>query len=513
MADSRIWSAQQEAIFDFFQHGQGNLVVRARAGTGKTTTILQAIDFAPEQKILLAAFNKRIAEELKTKLKNPRAKAQTLHGVGFGLVLRNWATRGTKLDVEDTRCFRIAMETLGWGNIPMADGFQKKVGHAVKKIASMAKNIAPFATVSQLQDIASEYDLLPDDYEELDERGYGIGVLAEQALMTMAACARPNTHGPATIDFDDMIFVPLRNNWVKGVNGMVVIDEAQDMNAAQLLLAQRSCAQGGRIVVVGDDKQAIYGFRGADSASLDRLKDELQAQELGLTITYRCPRKVVALAQELVPDFHAAPEAPEGVISVLFENGLPEAVQPNDFVLSRKNAPLVRLCLAVLKTSKRARIEGRDIGRGIIQLVEKQKARDLVTLEKKLAAWEQKQCQRLVARLGEDRAAGKCAEIRDTRSTIVSLADGLKTVAELVARVNVLFSDDGVDQVVFSSVHKAKGLEAERVFLIEDSFIMKHPRVDRSEEANVRYVALTRSKAELVHVHPNIAQVQQPEAA
>jgi hypothetical protein len=90
LAIAREWSGQQTAIFDWFENGEGNLVVRARAGTGKTTTILEAITYAPEQTILLAAFNKKIAEELKSKLKNPRAEAKTLHSLGFGFVLRNW---------------------------------------------------------------------------------------------------------------------------------------------------------------------------------------------------------------------------------------------------------------------------------------------------------------------------------------------------------------------------------------------------------------------------------------
>jgi superfamily I DNA/RNA helicase len=50
---TRVWSPQQDAIFDWFRSGQGHLVVRARAGTGKTTTILQGIHHAPEDAILV----------------------------------------------------------------------------------------------------------------------------------------------------------------------------------------------------------------------------------------------------------------------------------------------------------------------------------------------------------------------------------------------------------------------------------------------------------------------------
>ena len=107
----RVWSEQQKAIFDFFKQGQGNLVVRARAGTGKTTTILEAISYAPEDKILLAAFNKKIAEELKSKLKNPKAEAKTLHSVGVSFVFRNW--QGCQLDQD--RGERLARRSLPAG--------------------------------------------------------------------------------------------------------------------------------------------------------------------------------------------------------------------------------------------------------------------------------------------------------------------------------------------------------------------------------------------------------------
>src|SRR4051812_38185721 len=95
---AREWSSQQQDIFTEFKDGRSNLVIRARAGTGKTTTIIEAISYAPEEKILLAAFNKKIAEELKDKLKNPKAEAKTLHSLGFGFVRRNWP--GVRLDNE-----------------------------------------------------------------------------------------------------------------------------------------------------------------------------------------------------------------------------------------------------------------------------------------------------------------------------------------------------------------------------------------------------------------------------
>ena len=66
--------------------------------------------------------------------------------------------------------------------------------------------------------------------------------------------------------------------------------------------------------VIGDDKQAIYGFCGADSGSLFRLKDELDAKVLHLTKTFRCGKAIVEEAKQFVPDFQAAQTNCDGVI-------------------------------------------------------------------------------------------------------------------------------------------------------------------------------------------------------
>ena len=482
------WSDQQQAIFDWFRGGSGNLTVRARAGAGKTSTIIEAIQHAPEREILLAAFNKRIADELSTRLR--RGEAKTLHSVGFTFVRRNWAN--TRVDAD--RGFKIAQEVLG-------EDARLSDCRLVSQIAAKGKAIAPEGGVKALVELAIQFDLLPEGLEQEDDvrANETLKEFCAMADEAMRRAAAPNREGPSSLDFDDMLFIPVRNGWVRGFYDLVCIDEAQDMSPVQITLALGVVKKGGRIAVVGDDRQAIYGFRGADSGSLDRLKKELSADELGLTITYRCPKAVVKVAQEFVPDFEAAPSAPEGLLRDIVDTQIVAEAQPGDFVLSRKNAPLVRHCLAMLRAGKRARIEGRDIAKGIIALIKKLHARDLQTLVVRLGEWESREVARAIAALGDEGATSKVGQIMDTKETILALCDGLKTVNELEGVVQDLFADTGAGQVIFSSVHKAKGLEAERVFLLEDTFMHDS---GRREEQNIRYVAVTRSKNELVFVTP-----------
>src|SRR5690606_8710435 len=109
-----------------------------------------------------------------------------------------------------------------------------------------------------LENLAYDKDIFGP---EIEEDGYTLEdlIVFTQEAMNLAL------EKDGTIDFDDMIFVPVRNNWVRAWYNVVIVDECQDMNAAQIEMALRACKKGGRIIVVGDEKQAIYGFRGADS--------------------------------------------------------------------------------------------------------------------------------------------------------------------------------------------------------------------------------------------------------
>lgn len=491
-------SPEQEAIFHWgrtsrirFRPGTDgivsrNLVVRARAGTGKTTTILAMVELVPEQAILLAAFNKSIATELQSRVRNERVEAKTLHGLGFKFVMRNW--KGVKVDDNGERARQLAILAIGSDE-------HETIVKLVSQLHTKAREIEPFAkSARDLLTLASRFDLLPD--EEWAEKGWDEDAVCEAAFKAMQLAKQQVVNGVEVrfIDFADMIYLPLANNWVRPWYNMVVIDEAQDMTTAQLALAMRCCKRDGRICVVGDDRQAIYAFRGADSSSLDRLKAELKAEELGLTTTYRCGKQIVALAAKLVPDFKAAPQNGEGEIKNINTDKMLETAAEGDFILSRTNAPLIKVCMALLKRNVRARIKGRDIGKGIIALLRKLKVRTLIEMPEKLAAWVEGEIERATDKLSEEAAAARIEFVTDQAGVLNALAEGLDSVSALEARVTELFADDAEKRAVMcSTVHRAKGLEADHVFLLEGTF----RKSQTGEEANIRYVGITRAKSQL----------------
>jgi DNA helicase-2/ATP-dependent DNA helicase PcrA len=296
-----------------------------------------------------------------------------------------------------------------------------------------------------------------------------------------------------------MVWLPVAAGWVKPSFSLVVVDEAQDMNLPQLLMAERACKTGGRICIVGDDKQAIYGFRGAASDGMHLMKQRLNASTLGLTTTYRCPKAVVALANEIVTDYTAAPSAPEGEVRELALGAAVASLVPGDAVLSRLNAPLMGICLGLLRKGTPARVEGRDIGQQLVGMVRKLKAKSVPDFLSKLARWGEKQIARANA-AGGKYVQNKIELANDQVATLTAIADGCANVSQVEARITEIFQDSQGNRtpaVVCSSVHKAKGLEWNTVCLVNSSF--RHGLADaNSEEANIFYVAVTRAKKILI---------------
>lgn len=501
---ARQWSLQQQDIFKWFQdgpgattivgaHGVGHLVVRARAGTGKTTTILEGVNRAPESDILLCAFNKKIAEDLNTRLDNSHAEAKTLHSVGFQAIRRMW--RGMPVAQQSARADFLTDKVCGFKT-------PRPVGRLVSQLHTKGRDMIPIEpTFAALKDLCLFFDLAPDDDWSTTPRPHGgtydLSYVVNSALEAMLYAAAHEPTYDVGIDFADMIYLPLAWQLLSPDYDLVVVDEAQDLTLAQLTIAQRICR--GRICVVGDDKQAIYAFRGADTGSLNRLRHELQAAELPLVTTYRCCQAVVRQAQHLVPDIEAAPTNPEGVVDSATYEQLLVGAQAGDFILSRLNAPLVSTTLKLLKQGKRARMAGRDIGAGIQAVLRKVGTRTSTSVEDilaKLTAWETKTVTRLAASGSDPNLIDRT---RDQADMIRALAEESEDGADLVNRIEWLFTDDAEDAglILCSSVHKAKGLEADRVWILQDTLYLRGPS---EEEDNIYYVATTRARGHLTMV-------------
>ncbi len=208
--------------------------------------------------------------------------------------------------------------------------------------------------------------------------------------------------GREVMDFDDQLYLPLIGNARMWQNDVVLVDEAQDTNVARRLLARKMLRPGGRLVAVGDPHQAIYGFTGADNDALDLIVKDFGCTRMPLNVSYRCARAVVRHAQDVVSHIHASPDAPEGTVGamdhVAFER-LPAAMLTAGVaVLCRNVAPLVDAAFKMIRRGIGCRVEGREIGQGLINLANRWKSvKTLPALADKLSDYLARETSKLMA--------------------------------------------------------------------------------------------------------------------
>lgn len=482
-------SPQQADFLRVLNEGNAHIILEARAGTGKTRTCREGILALPRSaRTVYCAFNKHIAQEF-NRIVPANCRAATLHTHGKAALHQH-------LDGADVILNADKILDLAEKYFKGKFGPDKDARYAIKKLASICKSqLIDTEDIDGLAEVAAQHDIDLGDHGE-DVLGVIAEVLDESLRMT------------AQIDFDDMIWMPLKLGLTFTSCDVLFIDEAQDLDPAQHALALQM-AGSGQIVVAGDRFQSIYAFRGADADSIPRFEAILSAtsrglERLPLTVTRRCPTRHVALAQRLVPDIEALNDAPDGeILHIQDGDAALGRLGPGDLVLCRTNAPLLGACYHLLRSGRRAFVRGRDIGKGLLALVARLRARTTPDLIGRLEDFRIRE----LARLSELRHPEPAiAALQDKVDCLKSISEGTAEVAEIRARIETLFTDlDSSNAVTFSSVHRAKGLEAERVSILAPQ-LLPHPLAKtttaKAQEVNIAYVAVTRSKQRLEFFGP-----------
>jgi DNA helicase-2/ATP-dependent DNA helicase PcrA len=470
---------EQVDIFQKVQKLTLHLVLEALAGTGKTTTAVKMLDHLHRgASVLFCAYNAHIKDALKKKIKRFGVRVSTYHGIGYGAILN---TFGKDVIVDDDKLAKIVKQMI------MPEAFQ-----------------AVFPTISQLVSLLKA-ELLPADDESMDYLAdyHGIPLNGDRDFIytITKAAMKASLELTGMIDYDDMPWFPIIMDLPLRQYDYVIIDEAQDTNRGQLELALRSVKPTGRIIAVGDRNQSIYAFRGADANSMTNIIDRLQAETLPLSITFRNPLSHVRLVNETFPEIplKAADWAEEGIIRDISYRMLSGELQSGDLVLCRVNAPLVPVAFSLIRRGVKAVIRGRNIGSGLIALIKKTKCEDVLSLVERLTEYKNLEVSKL---LKADKKS-QAQTLEDRVETIIALSDGLTLSSDVIDRIKQIFDDNSVEAVVFSSIHRAKGEEADRVFLMKPD-LMPHPYAEKEwelvQERNIQYVAYTRSRHELVFV-------------
>jgi hypothetical protein len=200
-----------------------------------------------------------------------------------------------------------------------------------------------------------------------------------------------------------------------------------------------------------------------------------------------------------VSQIEAADDAKIGVIEYTSYMKALTATQDGDLVLCRVNAPLVTMCYTFIKSGRKAVIRGRDIGKNLISFIDRLAPTGITDLVMRVEAYKAIETARLTAAGRE----GQLQSMMDKCECVVALCDGIRDLSELRQRIASIFDDETKTGVILSSVHRAKGDESNRVWILKPE-LMPHPMATQDwqveQESNIRYVAITRSKETLVFV-------------
>eukprot|EP00029_Vermamoeba_vermiformis_P013286 TRINITY_DN819_c0_g1_i2.p1 TRINITY_DN819_c0_g1~~TRINITY_DN819_c0_g1_i2.p1 ORF type:complete len:485 (-),score=-8.04 TRINITY_DN819_c0_g1_i2:162-1616(-) len=315
------------------------------------------------------------------------------------------------------------------------------------------------------------------------------------------------------IDFDDMIWLPNALDLRPNRNfDWIFVDEAQDLNQAQISLILRLLKDkpSSRLIAVGDRMQAIYRFRGATHGSMKKLEEQLLTPVtiLPLYETVRLPQSHLRLAQQYIPQMKSL-KGNEGSWKITNVDCLLHDVAPRDLILCRRNAPMVSLCFDLLEKKKKAHILGEtNLKEDLLTVLQKfglhkSCSEFLVYLDK----W----CQEESKRIKQRKLWSRQAFVDEYYECLRVLANKRALVREVYDCIQMIFDDEpntsrANDYIVCSSVHRAKGMESERVWILETEWFyftsdmnadLYEDKAVLEEEHNLLYVAITRSTDKL----------------
>lgn len=492
-------SPYQESIFTEIKNGTSNLIINASAGASKTSTIVNSLQFIPnKKKVLYIAFNKDIVETINSLVDRDNCKIATFHSLGRSILIENSViSEHTPIDeFKYSNYVRDYISTLG-----------KKMPK--KQYNSYLKNVKDLVNYSRYYLSLSE--------KEIGKTAalYGIALIDDEIKVCrdVLLWGKENTD---TIDYTDMIwYITVKNLATRQFRyDWIFVDEIQDMSVMQQSIISKCMKRGCRFVGVGDEEQAINVWCGSSLQSIEILKQKSNTKELQLPISYRCPKSIVKLASKYSNRIKAFDNAIEGSINYDVSKYAPIG---GDMVLCRCTAPLIELHIEYLQRNKPSYIRGASkIKDRFIQLCSSSNAklldRNCITSngffpELYSNLFKLIECVICNFNLTEEEAIkhSSVMQLYDDINGLMALSEGLLTLDELITKINdVLTCNEEQDAIQLSTIHKAKGLEADNVYILMPSLLPSKLATKDWEiktEKNLTYVAVTRAKQTLNFIH------------
>lgn len=477
-------SKRQLAIYDAFQNTRFNLCVEATAGSGKTTTLLELLNFVPKfKKAIFLSFSNGIVSELKERVPEG-IQASTLHSLGCRAIFSSY--RGIK--VNENKYFKKALVKI----YPDKETRDKNTYRDCYRIQDIVNFIRMTLTEKDVQSVTEMCNYYSLDFTP--------------PLIDAAITLLEPEKSLFEIDFADMIYLPVVDpNITLNKFDYVFLDEAQDLNNCQRILVEKIMRGAtGRLIAVGDVFQSIYSFAGSSIDSFQRLQARENTMTLPLDVSYRCAKEVVRKAQSVCDSITYHEGADEGVV----RNGSVDEIREGDLVICRNTRPLIALYFYLLEEGVAAKVVGKDIEKGLVQLATRCKSSILEIFMKNL----DKEKQTLMTELKEMGVKivsehPRFVSLSEKCSVLIIIFRRLERGQDIVERLKEMFSEDS-NAAKLMTLHRAKGLEAERVFYVErfnkkkllpsEYAVQEH---EITQERNLAFVAYTRAKKEFISLN------------
>lgn len=479
-----------------------NILLSAVAGSGKTFSIVECIKFFPRHaKIHFFAFNKSIAEELKIKM--PKANVTTIHSYGMRMI----QTLGIKLKVDSNKYWSIAEEAIKDCNPEFATKKEKNcfAFNMLKLYDLFRVNLLEITDDKQLDRYTITQLCLNNGIEESYQL-YNVFCIfwVLQKKYNAQMLKKSSTGKEFKIDFTDMIYLPVQfqKELQFPKNDIVIGDEVQDWSVCQQAIV--SLAKGnGKSIMVGDEKQSIYLFAGADAKAWKKLETQDKTVKMPLSVCYRCAKSIVEKARtvydHILPfDGQIEGEVIEGDSADVFD------AEIGDFVLCRNTRPLISLWYDFTVMNKKSYVKGDETKKELLKLIESVSEMNvedgLNRLDYKLQVLHEKL---LTQGVEPEKNYSYCNFVEQIECVkiLIEKSDCINNMSDLYAILENVFSGSPQEKICLMTMHKSKGLEADNVYIIRlDLLPSKYAQTEEQllQEKNLKYVAFTRAKKKLI---------------
>jgi superfamily I DNA/RNA helicase len=474
---------EQEALaYNMLKAAIGEAV----AGSGKSTTLLAMIFKMMEDnadlKILLTIFSKALQEELA-----PYARGLldilTKHALGYKVFYAN----GKKPFVDDKKDMKIIMQDLKFDPQDEADPKRRRQAWAI---------------LFNMVDLADKCRVRLIDFRDAEavhaincQYGCGVDDIAMvQKLLRISTEKGLSGH----IGFTEMNYIPVIGNWKMPKYDILCLDEAQDLSPMDAEFLTRCMHDDSIVRIIGDRRQSIMGFAGADTQMIDKLRNKFSAEMFPISVTFRCPNAVVEAVRQL--KFHETIKAWSGARDGVFD---PEAIyNPLEYdngtmILSRRNATLIPYAIKAHKQGRSVSVLGGGIEFKLLSILKNMDANTITGLYAAVSDEHMQKIDQLTNGGAKQSAIDFTNDLYDTLTSIINectLVDQVeKTIYELFKVKK--------DSLIYSSIHRSKGKESDRVVILDsDRMTLDLSKLGPEEiqqEINLQYVACTRPKYQL----------------